>query len=201
MCGATGAQTELQNEQMQFYRQATQEASTAFSEQQALLKNLQDVYNPILAKGPNQEGFSDAELKDLNATAIDQTAQNYKGAAKAVNEQLAAEGGGDLAITTGGQAQLKAEVAASSAAQESAEEGQIKQADYAQGYDEFKQATQALSVASGQLSPVSYNSAANDSGSAASKTANDIAAENNSWINAAIGAAGSIGGAVTAAKL
>jgi hypothetical protein len=49
---------------------------------------------------------------------------------------------------------------------------------------------------SGELNPTAYNNSATGAGDSASKTANDIAQAQNSWINAALGAAGVIGGAV-----
>ena len=193
MCGASSQQTELESEQAAFYQTATQEAQTTFSQQQSLLQEMNSVYSPILEKGPNQRGYSDAERENLNAQVVEGTAQNYQGASKAINEKLAAEGGGNIPMTTGGQEQLQAEIAASSAATQSGEESQIQQADYAQGYNEFKDATGAIESAEGLLSPTSYTNAATNAGSAASTTANEIAQENNSWINAAIGAAGAIG--------
>lgn len=197
MCGPTGAQQQLQQEQMDFYQQGQQEAKQTFGEQQGILQQLESVYEPILAKGPNAKGFSQAEEQDLNATAVDQTAQNYARAAKVAGEQIASEGGGNVpGGTTGSQEQLREEVAAASAQQESTEESQIKQSNYAAGREEFAQATGALATASGQLSPVSYENAATEAGGAAATTANEIAQENNSWINAAIGAAGSIGSSV-----
>lgn len=194
MCGADQSQVNLEQQQAAFYTQATQEATQAYSEDQQLLGEITKVYEPILAKGPNQEGFSAGETADLNASAVQGTATNYAGAARAVNENLAAEGGGDNPLTTGGEAELKSEVADASAQTQSQEESQIKEADYNQGYNEFQQAGQAISTASGQLSPTAYSEAATGAGSAAATTANEIAQENNSWINAAIGAAGAIGG-------
>ena len=196
MSGPTAAQTNLQNEQAAFYQQATQNANTTFGEDQQLLQQLQSIYDPILAKGPDQEGYSQDELNDLNAQAVEGTAENYQGAAKAVNENLAAQGGGNISLPNGGADQLKEEVAASSAQQESSEENQIKQADYAQGYNEFQTATGALEDVSGQLNPTAYEGAATSAGSAEGVTANQIATENNSWENAVLGAAGSIGSAV-----
>lgn len=194
MCGASQQQTQIESEQEQFYQQATLEAKQAYGEDQQLLQQITKVYGPILAKGPNQEGFSAGETADLNAQAVEGTAQNYAGAARAVNENLAAQGGGDIPLTSGGEAELKSEVANASAQTQSQEENQIKEADYQQGYNEFNQAGQAISTASGQLSPTAYTGAATGAGSAAATTANEIAQENNSWINAAIGAAGAIGG-------
>lgn len=181
---------------MSFYQQGMQESKTTFGEQQDLLKQMEAVYNPILAKGPNQKGFSAEEETTLNAQTVEGTAENYRAAAKAVNEQMAAQGGGDNPLPTGGQEQLKEEVAASAAGEQSREETQVQQADYAQGYDEFKQAGEALSVASGQLNPTSYMHEATSAGSAAETTAKDINTEQNSWMAPVFGAIGAVGGAV-----
>jgi hypothetical protein len=195
MSGPSATQLNLQQEQADFYQEGMQESTTAFGEQQALLSQMEAVYDPILAKGPNQEGFSTAEENNLNAQATEGTATNYAGAAKAVNEELASEGGGTNPLPTGGATQLKEEVAASAAAQQSGEENQIIQANYAQGYNEFEGATQALATASGELSPTSYESAATSAGSAAEQTANQINQEENSWEAPVLGAIGAIGGA------
>lgn len=195
MCGASSQQEQLASEESAFYAQGMQESATVFAEDQALNAAMNAVYEPILAKGPNQTGFSEAELNSLNAQAVEGTAQNYQQAGKAVNEQMAAEGGGNISLPTGAQTQAKEEVASAAAGQESSEESQITQANYAQGYSEFQGATAAMEAESGQLSPASYENAASNAGSVANSEANAIQAANNSWINAAIGAVGSIGGA------
>lgn len=195
MCGATSAQNTLQTEQTQFYQQAQQEQSTVYGEDQDLLAKMESVYEPILNAGPNQKGFSQAEDNNLNTQAVEGTAENYSAAAKAVGEETGAAGGGDTYLPSGGATQLKEETANSAASQESSEESQIQQADYAQGYNEWQTAAEGLSGVASDLSPTAYSTAATNAGSAASTTANDIAQENNSWINAAIGAAGTIGGA------
>ena len=197
MCGGpTSAQTELQTEQTQFYQQQQEEAGQTYAEDQQLLKQVTAIYQPILQKGPSQQGYSTEELANLNSQAVEGTAQNYSQAAKAVNEKMAAEGGGDIALPSGAQEQLQEEVATSAAGQESQQESQILQGDYQQGYNEFVNAGNMIMGASGQLNPNAYNESANQGGSAASQTANEIGQEENSWINAAIGAAGSIGSAV-----
>lgn len=192
MSGPTGAQNTLQNEQMQFYQQANQEAAQTYSEDQQLLSQMQSIYDPILAKGPNQQGFSTSEVNNLNSQAVEGTAENYSAAAKAVGESTAAQGGGNIALPTGAQTSLKQQVANAAAQSESQQESQIQQADYAQGYAEFQNAGQALATVSGQLSPTAYSAAATSAGNAASNTANEIAQEDDSWINAAIGGASSI---------
>lgn len=197
MCGGpTQAQQQLQAEQADFYKQATEQQAQVYAEDQQILQAMEGIYEPILQKGPNQEGFSTEELNSLNTEAVEGTAQNYAGAAKAVNENLAAEGGGTVSLPSGGATQLKAEVAAAAAGQESSEENQIKQADYAQGYSEWQDAARGLATEQGFINPVAYSGAATNAGAAEGVTANEIAQENDSWINAAIGASGTIGGAV-----
>lgn len=196
MCGATSAQEDLQSEQMAFYKTANEQSATTFAEDQAILKQMQDVYSPILAKGPNQKGFSDEERNNLDSQAIEGTADNYSKAARAVNESIAAEGGGNIPMPTGSQIALKEQVAEAAAREESRQQSEIINADYTAGRTQFNQASEALLSASHELNPTAYSNAATNAGSAASKTASDIAAANNSWVNAALGAAGSIGSAV-----
>jgi hypothetical protein len=191
MCGASSEQMQLQQEQMDAYKQAQDLTAKQYANQQAIFAPMATQFQSILSRGPNQAGFSDEERQDLNASAVEGTAENYEHAARAVNENLAARGGGNMPLTSGADAELKSEVAQSSAAQESNEQSQIKLADYDQGFKEWKDAGAGLETIAAGQNPLGYESAATDSGSAASKTAESISAANNSWINAAIGAVGS----------
>jgi hypothetical protein len=194
MCGASAQQNQLASEEATAYQQATAMTATQYAAQQAIYAPMAAQFNSIFAKGPNQEGFSGSEVQDLNAQAINGTAQNYSQAAKAVGESTAAEGGGTNPLPTGAQTELKEEVANSAAATESGEEEQIKQADYSQGYNEWQNAAAGLSgIATGE-DPLGYENAATGSAGAANSEANAVEEANDSWINAAIGAAGSIGG-------
>lgn len=194
MCGATQAQTQIQTEQIQQMQDYDNMMKQQYAGQQQIYGQVNSVLQPILQAGPNQEGFSSAEKENLNAQAVEGTAENYKDAAQAVGGQLAAEGGGNVPITTGGGAEIKAEIAQSAAQTQSSEESQIQQADYSQGFNEFQNAeNEEMGVAAGE-NPLGWAGATTSAGSAASSTANQIATENNSWINAALGAAGAIGG-------
>jgi hypothetical protein len=195
MSGPSSQQIQLQNDQLQFYQEGMQEAQATFGEQQDLLAQMEAVYNPILAKGPNTNAFAGAEQSALDAQAIEGTASNYSQAARAVGEQVAAQGGGNNPLPSGSEEQLKEEVATSAAASESAQEQEILQAGYATGEKEFEQAGEALSVASGQLNPTSYESAATGAGSAAETTAYQINKEKNSWVAPVLGAVGALGSA------
>jgi hypothetical protein len=192
MCGATGAQHTLQDEQMQFYQQAMDMTREQYQHQQAIYAPMAKQFQSIFDMGPNQHGFSDEETANLTSQAITGTADNYKQASKAISDSLAAEGapGGS---TNGGNDQIRASIASSAASQESRQELGIHEADYEQGYKEWLAAGQGLDAIAAGDNPLGFENAATGAGSAASTTANDIAQQDNSWINAAIGAAGAIG--------
>jgi hypothetical protein len=194
MCGSTGAQNTLQQEQLDAYKEAQQMTAEQYSNQQAIFKPMADQFESVFKLGPSQEGFSEQEENTLNAQAVAGTASNYSQAAKAVSEGLAAEGGGNDFIGSGGAAQLKAEVAQSAAQSESQQETQIKEANYQQGYQQWMQAGKGLETIAEGENPLGYESGATTAGGAAGTTANQIAEQQNSWINAALGAAGSIAG-------
>jgi hypothetical protein len=195
MCGATSAQKQLQAEDMATLQQYDTMMQQQYANQQALYSQVNSVLQPILAKGPNQNAFAGEEEATLNAQAVEGTAQNYRQASKAVGEKTAAEGGGNTFVTGGGQAQLQGEIAASAAQQESSEETQIEEQGYQTGAQEFEEATQGeMAVAAGE-NPLGYAGAVTSQANAAGTVADQIAQENNSWVNAAIGAAGEIGGA------
>lgn len=191
MCGES-PQGKLADAQTDFYKQAQAEANTAFQEQQGMIAQFQSIYDPILAAGPNQKGFSAAEEENLNAQTVEGTAENYAGALKALNKNLAAEGGGNIDLTSGQQTQLRAELAASSAGEQSKEETQVQEQDYAAGREEFNQASSALAQVSNELSPTGYMNAATGAGNAAESTLSSIAQEQESWRSAALGAVGSM---------
>jgi hypothetical protein len=186
---------------MDAYKQAQQLTAEQYANQQAIYAPMAKQFQSIFALGPSQEGFAPAEENALNAAAVAGTATNYGNAARAVGETLAAEGGGNELIGSGGAAQLKAETAQSAAGELSREQTQIKEANYQQGYNQWLNAGQGLETIAAGQNPLGYESAATGAGGAAGTTANQIAEQQNSWINAAIGAAGSIGGGLLSGGL
>lgn len=194
MC-ETAAQDQIQGEQIQAYQQAQQLTAEQYAHQQAIYAPMTDLFQTIFNRGPNQEGFSEPERQDLEAQAVEGTARNYAGAARAVNESEAALGGGDIPLTSGGELQQKENVALSSGAEESKEESQIKQADYAEGRSEWDAAGAGLERIAAGDNPLGFENAATNSGSAAATTADQIAKEQNGWESALSGAVGTAAGA------
>jgi hypothetical protein len=193
MCGATSEQKELQRQQADFFREGIQQQKQVYGQDQEILKAMSSVYEPILQAGPNQHGFNDEQRNTLNTQVSEGTAQNYQHAADALGENVAAMGGGNDYLPTGADAQLKANLLSSAAQKQSSQQLEIKSADYAQGYDQWKQAGAGITNTAQLLNPTAFSGAATASGNAAGNTANQIAQENNSWVNAALGAAGAIG--------
>lgn len=192
MCGATATQNQLQAEDVATLQEYNDMLKTQYAKQGELYSQVSSVLDPILKAGPGQEGFSAAEKNNLNAQAVAGTATNYAGAAKAVNEELGAEGGGNAPISSGAADQMREEVANSAARTESQQEAQIEESNYATGRQNFDTALQGeMSIAAGE-NPLGYASAVTSSENAAANQAEQIAQEDNSWYNAATGAAGGI---------
>jgi hypothetical protein len=200
MC-ASDAQNQLQTQQTAFYSQLQQQDATTFGEFQSILPQITSAYAPILAAGPSQNGFSQAEQNSLNTTATEGVAQNYKNASQALNEAEAARGGGDTYLPSGVNSSENESLLSSAAQQQSTEQQQIQQAGYAQGQTNFNNATQALMGTMGILNPQGAASTATSAGSAASSTASQISSENNSWEAPLIGAVGAVGGAAATAGI
>ena len=194
MCGASSTQNELSQEELQAYQENLQLTQQQYQNQQAIYGPLIAPFQSIFAKGPSQEGYSDAELEDLDATAVEGTAENYGQAAKAVAESTAAEGGGTNPLPSGAQTELKQEVANSAASQESKEESDILSSDYATGRSNWLTAAQNLEEIGAGENPLGFEEGATSSANTANTEANTVQAANDSWLNAALGVAGEIGG-------
>lgn len=192
MCGSTSQQNVIEQEQQAEYQKMQEMTAQQYADQKAIYKPMEDQFQSIFAKGPNAGGFSDEERNTLNSQTVEGTAQNSAAAERAANEDIAAQGGVDL--PSGADVQLKSQVRQGLADEQSREETQVKEADYNQGYDEWKNAGEGLmSIAAGE-NPLGFANATTSSGAAAGTTANEIAEEQNSWINAALGAAGAAAG-------
>jgi hypothetical protein len=195
MCGASKEQKQIGAAQTAFYTQMTAQAADVFGKSSASFNDLQSTFAPIVAAGVNQHGFSSAETENLNNQITNNVGTSYNKAATAVNQQLASQGGGDTPIISSAQNKVREDLASSAASQEGSERGQVAAADYATGRENFFNASNMLSQASGVFNPAtSMAGAATTAGNAASNTADQIASQNNSWVNATIGALGGVAG-------
>lgn len=202
-CGATDAQNAAQAAQASAYTQMTQQAAQVFGDSSAVFKQLQATFTPTIAAGPNQEGFSPAEVSALKSQAITQSGNAYRNAKQAVGESIAAEGGGNnSALQSGTNTGINLSVANSAAANTADEENKIDLANYSTGRTNYANAVAGLSGATGVYNPATSSAnASTTAGEASANTANQIASQNNSWQQGVIGALGGIGGAFVSGGL
>jgi len=199
MCGASSQQKDLYATQDAFYKQMIAQQTQTFGANQAILQSLTKSFQPILEAGINQEGFSPAELQNLESQAVTGTGQNYAKAAQALAVQQGNQGGGNVYIPTGAKMQQQQQLATSAAQNESGIQSGILSQDYATGRQNYLEAANILGGVAGQYNPTGYAGAANQGGSAAGTTANEISQANNSWMQLATGALGAASSAFSGA--
>jgi len=195
MCGPSASQNQIEATQSAFYSQLTQEYDTIFGQDQSVLAALTKSFEPVLAAGPNQEGFSGAEKTALESEATTGVGENYANAQKALAVQQGTEGGGNAYIPSGAKEEQRAQLAESAAQVQSGEQLGIEQADYAQGLQDYQFAANELGGVASQLNPAGFANSATGAGGAAASTANQIAQANDSWMNLV---GGGLGAAATA---
>jgi len=192
MCGPSSAQNTVQSDQLDLTKQLMNENSQIYGQQSGILQTLNNTFAPILAQGPDQTGFGKNELTALNTQNTDTTAENFAQAQRTLNENRAAEGGGNTFEPSGAAASEDESLAATAEASKSANQNQITEANYAQGRQNFNTAARVLGTTASTLNPTGAANAATSSGSAASSTANTIAAQSNSVWSSVLGALGGV---------
>lgn len=200
MCGASKEQTQVSNEEQQFYKTLTDHYNTIFGESQEITGALTREFTPILAAGPSQTGFSPSEDTALRTQNTENVATDYAQAQRATANILAARGGGDAMLPSSVDANILAQNANAAAATRASGENQITQANYERGYQNWQSAANVLGSTAGLINPTSYASTATGAGTAAMTGATDIANASNSPWNAAFGALGAIGGGLAGRK-
>lgn len=194
MCGPSAAETGISNSQTSFMNDLMSENNAAFGESQGVLSQLNGMFSGILAKGPGQQGYTPAELNAQDSSAITNAAQSNQNEKTALQENMAAQGGGDEAVPSGVNDELQAELSANTENSKDASLNQITQNNYAQGNANFMNAAGELNDVAGQENPNSFASNATGAGSAASSTAGNIVNQQMSPWTTALGALGGIVG-------
>ena len=198
LSGPSAQQSAEANQGQNFSNLLQQSYGKNFGSQQGILSNLTNVLSPTAEAGPNQEGFNAAEKSELNASAINTNAKNYRNAATVAAEGEAGAGGNTYA-PTGGQQQVAATIASNAAQNTSAEENQIEQADYATGRQNFQNAVGGLENVSEQYNPNATGGLALNANQNAFSQANAINQESNAWVGDLTGLVGGLGGAAITA--
>ena len=198
VCGATSAQNQILGQQTGFATQVASQAGTIFGNASSVFNSLQSSLLPTINKGPNQAGFSAGELAARNAGVVQTGAQAAANAKSAIGNAAGAQGGGNTGLTAGASTVNSANAMADISQGTATELNKVQQQNYEVGRQEYNDAIKGEEGSTEVFNPAT--SAANAGSEAlggAAKTANDVASQQNSWVNAAIGALGSVAGAAT----
>lgn len=198
-CGATPAQDVAQAGQASVFAQLTNQAQQVFGASSQVFQQLQKTFAPTVAAGPSQQGFSPAENANLQSQAITQSGQAYRNAKAAVGNAGASEGGGNNpALQTGVNAGTDAKLASSASENTANELSNITEKNYETGRANYDTAVSGLESSPNVFNPAtSAGGAATGAGEASATTANQIASQNNSWVQAVTGALGGVASAAT----
>jgi hypothetical protein len=194
MCGSNSDQSEITNEQKEFYSQLTSQYNTIFGENQAITGALTSQFMPILQAGPSQTGYSPSEETALRTQNDENVGTDYAQAQRATAQILAARGGGNTLLPSSVSSNILATNANAAAAQRAAGQNKITLDNYTQGYQNWNSAAQILGSTAGLINPTAYSGAATSAGGAASTSAYQAAEASNSPWNAAFGALGNVAG-------
>ena len=167
-----------------------------FGEQQSILGHLTSILSPIAEAGPDQQGFSPAELAARNTNAIDTTGANYANAERATQGELAGRGVPG-APQSGIDQQIESSIASAGAGQLSNEENQIVAENYATGRQNFNNAVSGLGGVASQYDPNAYAGSANTANKNAFGEADEIAQQEAQEDAEIGGAVAGVAGAVT----
>ena len=202
-CGATPGQQQLAQSQTSGYNTLVNQAQSQFGNASGVFQDLVSSFAPIVAAGPNQQGFSPAEVSAMNSQAITSTGQGYRNAKAAVGNAESAVGGGNTGDTSGGATVGEnLSLAENAANQTSSELNNITQQNYATGRQNYFNAASGLAGAPGVFGTANQaGQVATGAGEAAAGTQNQIASQNNSWVGAVTGALGNVAGMASAAAI
>lgn len=177
MCGPSSAENTLSGESTALSQQLSGYLTANYGQQQDILNELNNIYSPIAAAGPNQTGFSAGELNALNTGAVDTAAGNYSAAERQVASNLA--GSGTNAGPSGVQQQIEASVGSAAAGQASQAENQIQQENYTVGRQNWQQAMAGLSGVANAENPEAFAGLATQANQNAFGEASQIQQQNN----------------------
>jgi hypothetical protein len=191
MCGPSSGQKAAATQQSNFTNLMQSQASTVFGADNQLFNSLFSAYNNIVNQGPNQQGFSQAELNSMNSQAITNNANQYRNVAGAVKAGQAGYGGGNNVSTAGSTIGANQSVAEAAAANTANQLAGITQANYATGRQNFFQAAGS----EGNLANQAYGNVGNVAGAtqgalnANSQAQTQLNNENNWWVQPVMGLA------------
>lgn len=153
MCGPSSQAGPLAAQQQSLATTLAGNYNQYFANQSSVLGNLNNMLTPIAQAGPDQQGYGAHELAALNTAAGEGVGASYSKASQALNNTLAARGGGNEVLPTGARAALQGSLASSAANEMSRDQLGITQANYGQGRKNWESATAGLHQLAQEYSP------------------------------------------------
>jgi hypothetical protein len=196
--GATSGSKAINNETGAAYGTAIQQANQEFGDSNTAFNDLMTSMAPIAKAGPGQMGWTAAQSNAVNSQTINQTAAQYKNASAAVQNQIGAEGGGNIALPSGANIATEEGLAEAGAQQESSALANNTIANAAQGNANWQFAEGAI-----QKAPSMFATANQATGEEADLGKNALASQAvinaaPSWQKIAMGALGTATSMATA---
>jgi hypothetical protein len=179
--GPSDDQIKIQQQQSDFATSLAQNYATQFAGQKGILDSLHATLKPIIAAGPSQYGFSNAEDAARRTQASAGTSVAFRNAKQSLGDTQASIGGGDEFLPSGTKDQQQQDLAVAAANTESGEQLAITNAGYDVGRKQFDTAVGADSGVASLMNP---SNAANNY-TAASSEAYKTATNNDALTKAA----------------
>ena len=101
MCGASSSQKDIAQQQQQNFSTLSNQAGQVFGSSSQVFKDLTSSFEPVLAAGKDQAGYSAAELSNLQSQAVTQGGIATRNAQQAAGERASAAGGGTTILPNG----------------------------------------------------------------------------------------------------
>jgi hypothetical protein len=150
-----------------------------FAKQSGVLDKINGILTPIAEAGPDQQGIGPQELAALRTQSGEGVGNNYAKATQALNNTLAARGGGNEVLPTGSRAALQGSLASAAADESSREEIGITRANYDIGRSNWQHAVGGLDALAGRYNPTALGSEMSGSNQAAFGMNDKISQEQN----------------------
>jgi hypothetical protein len=180
-------------QQSGLFTQMLNQSRDIFGASSNVFNQLMTSFAPIVAAGPNQYGFAVPQDINLRSGAISDIGTAVKNAQQASAEQAAAVGGGNVAIPSGARMAEQARINTAGGIETARELGQITQAGYNQGRQNWLSAVQGELAAPGVFNPATQaGSAANLAGQAAFNSENALKVKQGGWGGALGGVLGNV---------
>lgn len=168
--GASKDEKAMATSQRAFYTTLTESYKTQFAGQASILNALQAAWEPILAAGPGQEGFTPAQKTALLTQATEGTAAEFQKAKIATKGEMATRGGGTERLPSGYDEKVLRDITSAEAATQAGQRLGIQQASWERGYQNWLGATSALSGTASIYQPVGFAGEATLAGKLASES-------------------------------